>query len=363
LHVVFSLDAGGLENGVINVANRLNGEYEIHVACLDQPGRMAARFAQQDRLHRLERGEGFSIRAVARLARCIRATRPHVLHTHNLGPLIYGALASGLGRSIPILHGEHGQLTETDLEPKRLRQRRCFYRCARVIHTVSQGQAGELAACGLGAAKVKPVINGVDTSRFCPRDDLHCRARLGIPSEDLAIGMVGRFISSKRHETLIQAFEQVRSRGMPLHLLLVGAGGSEEECVRRRCQSSREAGFIHLFGFSEDPEHVYPALDLVVLPSVHEGLSNVVLEAMACGVPVLSHQACGSAEVIQSGVDGVVADLGSPELLAQELEQLVADRPRLRQFGQRAREKVMQSFSLERMSREYAALYDSLRRD
>ena len=84
---------------------------------------------------------------------------------------------------------------------------------------------------------------------------------------------------------------------------------------------------------------------------------------MSCGIPVLSHQACGSSEAIESGVDGVVEDLTSPELLAQELEHLLSDRARLRQLGQRARATVLQRFSLERMAQAYAALYDSLTSD
>jgi glycosyltransferase involved in cell wall biosynthesis len=219
-----------------------------------------------------------------------------------------------------------------------------------------------LSAHNLGAGKLKPIINGVDTSRFCPRDGHDRRSMLGIPPGHLTIGIVSRFGPYKRHDVLIEAFERLRGRGLPVHLLVIGAGGVEEERIKRHCQSSREAAFIHFGGFTPEPEHFYPALDLLVLPSITEGLSNAVLEAMACGVPVLSHNSCGSSEAIESGVDGLVADLGSPELLAQEMEHLLADRAKLRQLGQRARETVLQRFSLERMTREYAALYDSLSR-
>lgn len=361
LHVVFSLDAGGLENGIINVANQLDGRYEIYVACLEQSGRMAPRFTRADRLQVLNRARGFSIGTVLRLARCIRTTRPHVLHTHNLGPLIYGALSSMMRPGVPILHGEHGQFTAADLLPRRLRQRRWLYRAARMIHTVSQGQAQELAALGLGRGKVRAIINGVDTKRFCPISRPELRQSLGIPTTDLVLGMVGRFAPGKRHEPFIEAFEQLRNGGLPVHLILMGAGGACEERVRERCRSSRAAACIHLLGFSQEPERLYPGLDLLVLPSTHEGLSNVALESMSCGTPVISHCACGSSELIESGVDGIVADLGSVELLSRALGSLARDRARLQHLGERARAKVVEAFSLERMSNEYATVYDGLR--
>jgi len=360
LHVVFSLDTGGMENGVINVANHLAADFDVHVACIDQAGRMAARFARQDRLHVLERTGGFSLWATMRLVRCLRAVRPHVLHTHNLGPLIYGGLASGFGIRVPILHGEHAQLDDQDLEPKRLRQRRFFYRCARVIHTVSHGQARELAEHQLGAGKIRAVVNGVDVSRFCPRDGTAEREKWEIRSGQFVLGIVSRFGPHKRHDVLIAAFERLRAKGLPVQLVVIGSGGPEEERIRERCRSSAEASSIHWMGFSATPEMLYPLLDLLVVPSINEGMSNAVLEAMSCGRPVLSHTSCGSAEVIESGVDGVVADLTSPERLAGEVEGLLADPARLGQLGRSAREKVLAKFSLEQMSREYAALYRSL---
>lgn len=360
LHVVFSLDAGGMENGVVNVANRLAPDHDVHVACIDLAGRMATRLGRPDRVHVLGRGEGFSLGATWRLARCLRRVRPHVLHTHNLGPLIYGGLASGFGSRVPVFHGEHAQFDARDLHPRRLRQRRFFYRCAREIHTVSEGQVRELAAHRLGTGKVRAILNGVDTDRFLPGDGAGVRAQLGIPPGQVVLGIVSRFGAHKRHELLVDAFERLRSAGLPVQLVVVGAGGPEEARIRARCQSSREAASIHWMGFSGSPERLYPLLDLLVVPSVNEGLSNVVLEAMACGRPALSHGACGSSELIESGVDGWVADLSTPERLAMVAARLIEDPAALRRLGRNAREKVVARFSLERMSREYAAAYRGL---
>jgi glycosyltransferase involved in cell wall biosynthesis len=115
-----------------------------------------------------------------------------------------------------------------------------------------------------------------------------------------------------------------------------------------------------LLGFSDQPHSIYPAIDLLAVPSVNEGLSNVILEAMACGVPVLSHQACGSVEAITGGSDGVVADLGSAAALAAELANLLHRSDTLAAMGARARQTAVSRFSLSQMADQYAELYRQL---
>ncbi|MFM8469193.1 MAG: glycosyltransferase family 4 protein [Limisphaerales bacterium] len=92
-------------------------------------------------------------------------------------------------------------------------------------------------------------------------------------------------------------------------------------------------------------------------PSIFEGLSNAVLEAMACGVPCLAHTACGNAEVITSGSDGFLGALDSVDLLAAELHRVLANPAELSATGQRARARVMKDFSMDAMVRNYARIY------
>lgn len=313
LHVVFSLDAGGMENGIVNLANRLVGDFTIQVVCLEARGRMAERIKSSDTVRVLQKAPGFSVGTIRRLAAEIHRFRPHLLHTHNLGPLIYGSLATAFGQTVPILHGEHSQFSPEDLGPRRLAQRRIFYRSARHFHAVSQNLVQQLLAqkLGLTPARIQAIVNGVDTARFRPAPSGPARLSLNIPPGVPVIGIVGRFGPHKRHDLLLQAFEMIRARGSPAHLLIIGGGGPEEERVRRLCRTSPEAAAIHLPGFSSHPESLYPAMDLLAIPSVNEGLSNVALEAMACGIPVLSHPSCGSREVVCPDANGVVTDLSS----------------------------------------------------
>lgn len=361
LHVVLSLEPGGMENGVVNVANGLNvEEFDVQVCCLNRAGEFAARLRRPESVRVLGKPPGFSWRAALGLARLIAQVRPHVLHTHNLGPLIYGGLASGFGARCVVLHGEHSLLPPDDREPRRLRQRRWFYRACRRIHTVSAGSRDELVGLGFPGEKITVLLNGVDTERFCPASRAEARAKIALPGNALVLGIAGRFGPFKQHALLLEAFDRLAAQRPELHLLVVGDGGSERERVMTLARSSPAASRIHLAGLQHDLPPYYQAMDLLVVPSFNEGLSNVVLEAMACGVPALTHSLPGHAEVIEHGVDGWLAELSSAAKLGQELEKLLADRARLAKMGNVARSTVARRFSLGQMIANYASLYREL---
>lgn len=358
LHVVNSLEAGGMENGVVNMARALDpGAFEVHVACLERRGAFAERLPHPENVSVLGKSGGFSWQAVQALSREIARVRPHVLHSHNLGPLIYASLASWFGLACPILQGEHAELTAAEQVPRRLLQRHLFYRCCRKIHTVSHGMTRQLISFGFPRAKIETIVNGVDTDRFLPGDRTMARQKIGLPAEALVVGIVGRFGPFKGHSVLVDAFENSAHKFLDLHLLIVGGGGPEETRIRERVSQSPVSSRIHLVGLQADMRPYYQAMDLLVLPSVNEGLSNALLEAMACGIPALANAACGNNDVIENRVDGFVADINTPVLLGLQLEQVLQARQQLTSIGLAARRKVLQSLTIERMVAAYARIY------
>ena len=102
-----------------------------------------------------------------------------------------------------------------------------------------------------------------------------------------------------------------------LHLLVAGGGGELEDDIAFVAQKHSHGHRIHALGFLEDPLSCYQCLDLLVIPSANEGLSNCALEAMSCEVPVLSNLNCGSEELITDGQDGIVREINSPDALAK----------------------------------------------
>ena len=361
LHVQHSLEPGGMENGVVNIANALQPRgFEFHVACLSRTGDFASRMPDPALVQSLSKPDGFSLRTMIKLRRLIRQLKPDVVHSHNLGALIYAAGATLFGRTRPILHGEHGQPDDGPEAAKRDRQRRRLFRAARRVHTVSQSLLEHFLSAGFPAEKMIALVNGVDTERFKPADRDAARRDLSIPDETLTLVIVGRLIESKRHRLLFEALQILAQTHPQLLLLVVGDGGTDQAAIKEAAAASPVARMIRMEGFQADPRPYYRAADLLVAPSQIEGLSNVVLEAMACGLPPLLHDACGSDEVIDHGADGFVTDLSTKEMLAGAISDLLAGPQPLAEIGKRSRDKVVRKFSLEAMADAYENTYRQL---
>ncbi len=348
-----------MENGVVNVIRGLQGNgFAFGVACLTVAGPFRDRLPADVPVVELHKQGGISPRLVQRLARSLFDFRPHVVHTHNWAPLIYGVFARGLVGRFRILHGEHAQLSPAELLPRRLWSRRMLYRLVERVHTVSQAQRQELISLGFAASKIEAVINGVDVQKFVPAlDPAAAKSALGLPGDALVIGMVARFGLFKRHKELVQAFETIAERHPEARLLLVGGGGSLEQEVIHRVAASPCKDRIKLTGFMADPLPAYQAMDLLVVPSLNEGLSNAALEAMAARVPVLAHDACGNAELIGDSEAGWVRSLRSPEQMAEALNFCLGSSLKLTKNAKCARDRASRCFSLQSMTEGYRNLY------
>jgi len=359
LHVVFSLDPGGMENGIVNVTNQLPPEFVVEMACLERAGAFAERLKPGVGVHVLGKASGFQWRAVRWLRGLIKECGPHIVHTHNLGPLIYGGLAA-FGNKVKILQGEHAQLTAAERTPRRMFQRRVLYsRCAR-IHTVATEQLEELVGAGFPARKIVAIVNGVDNVRFAPGQRAVVRRALGLPVDAEIIGMVGRFGPFKRHDALLEAFAAIASQRPGSFLVLVGDGGPRRESVLAQIEAHPFRERIRWAGFQDNPVPWYQSFDVLAVPSVNEGMSNAVLEAMACGVAVVAHAACGHAEILGKAEAGVLADLSSEVELVKALVGML-DRPDdTVKLGLAARDVVCRGYSLEGMCDAYARCYREL---
>jgi glycosyltransferase involved in cell wall biosynthesis len=346
-----------MENGIVNISNGLDSsDYVTDVFCLERPGTFAPRLPHDSRLVVHGKPPGFSPGAVFGLRQAVLVTGADIVHSHNLGPLIYSVLATYLGRQCPIVHGEHSELVPDELRGKRRLQRKLGYRFCACLHTVSAESQRQISGL-CSAPKVRSIPNGVDTKRFRPRSRLESRAAAGLPENALVLGIVGRFGALKGHTVLIAAFTQFAAVNPKLHLLIVGSGGPAELETRELARSSPYSERIKFTGFQERPEELYPAMDLLVVPSMNEGMSNATLEAMASGVPVLSHESCGAREIITPGIDGWIGNCATIEGLSGCLAEVLSCSERHSGMGEAARAKAVESFSIERMVRSYAGLY------
>jgi glycosyltransferase involved in cell wall biosynthesis len=361
LEVVDTLDSGGMEQQLVSLINRLDPKhFAFEVCCLRHAGVNARKLNAGVPVHPLQKQEGFQWSAVRRMRGLLKA-RFDVVHTHNLAPLIYAALATSGGRAAPIFHGEHSQFNPSEFSAKRVWQRRFLYRCARAVHTVSTGQRNELLSAGIRHRHLVALLNGVNTEHFKPLPDASsraaARAALGLEGDGTFwMGIVARFGAFKRHADLLRAFEVLAPQHPHLRLLMVGDGGPEKDSVLAMAGGSRFSARIHWAGYQADPAPWYQVMDLLAVPSSNEGLSNTTLEAMASAVPVLSNDICGAPELIVEGEGGWVRDIGTVDKLAAEIATVVnLQDPARASAGRRGRERAMARFSWSAMAENYAA--------
>lgn len=212
---------------------------------------------------------------------------------------------------------------------------------------------------GVDIAHTRCLPNGVDTLRFQPISAERRRAgrlQLGIAEDAFVFGCVARMVPLKRHEDLIAAFAIIAEQHPDAILLLIG-GGPLLTALRAQIANAGLHSRVHLLGERSDIDALLPLLDGALSCSETEGMSNAILEAMACALPVIATAVGGSPELVADGETGVLVAARAPLQIAAAMRCLLSDRQRARRWGQQARERAECSFSLAAMVARYAQFY------
>jgi sugar transferase (PEP-CTERM/EpsH1 system associated) len=211
----------------------------------------------------------------------------------------------------------------------------------------------------LPARKVITIQNGVDVSRFGIGSSAEARQRLGISGDRLVIGTVGRLDPVKDQAGLIEAFSRLRGKHSEALLVIVGDGPCREPLAELTARLGLQDRVL-LLGERRDIPEILMALDVFVLPSVAEGMSNTVLEAMASGLPVVATRVGGSPELVEEGLTGRLVAPLDPTALAGAIDGYLEDTHLRVLHGKASRQRAVEHFDLHRMARAYADLYTSV---
>jgi sugar transferase (PEP-CTERM/EpsH1 system associated) len=364
-HIVFRFDYGGLENGLVNLINGLpSNEFRHCVIALTQASEFRRRIVHADAVvHELHKKPGKDPGAYFRLYRLLRAWRPQIVHTRNIGTMDCTAIAMLAGVRTRI-HGEHGwDIHDPDgTSRKYLAIRKVLGRLVNGFVAVSKDlERWLIKRVGIPENKVRRICNGVDTERFAPGGErIALASQPPLTAASVVMGSVTRFSEIKDPLNAVRAFliarEELLTRGIDLRLLMAGDGPLRGEALQL-LEGSGHGAAASLPGSCDDVPGLLSAMDIFVLGSRREGISNTLLEAMASGLPVIATQTGGNMELVQSGRTGAFADVGDPQGLARTIVIYAMDRDLRRRHGAAARQRATQEYSLARMLGDYHELY------
>jgi sugar transferase (PEP-CTERM/EpsH1 system associated) len=370
VHVIYALSTGGLENGLVNIINRMPpGRYEHVIVCITSADDFANRItADGTRVIELNKREGHDLGFYWRLWKLFRELRPDIIHSRNLAALETQLLSMGCP-GVKRIHGEHGREVG-DLDGtnwKYLAFRRCMRAFIyRYIPVSKDLECWLQNVVGVRPEMVRQIYNGVDHDRFSPHTvkplallPAHWR---GV-GDMLVIGTVGRLTPVKDQRTLLRAVARLCDSRPDLsgrlRLVIVGDGPLQRELQELVARLDLEA-VAWLPGDRADVPALLALMDVFVLPSLAEGISNTMLEAMASGLPVIATAVGGNLELIEDGFNGSLVPVGDSQALTKALGLLLEnDEERSRQAAN-ARQRVCQRFDWKRTVDAYLAVYDEV---
>lgn len=360
-------DTGGLENGVVNLVNHMPASaYRHAILAMTEVTEFRQRILRDDvEFISLHKPPGQGVWQYPKLYRIFRRLRPHIVHSRNLSAL--EAQAPAWAARVPArVHGEHGRdVGDLDGSNVRLQRARRLYRP--FVHhyiALSRDLAGYLATkVHVPPDAMTQIYNGVDTSRFQPaaQGPLPITGCPFDPAQHWLAGTVGRMQAVKDQTTLARAF--VRALAMApalrgrLRLVMVGDGPLRAE-AQAVLDEAGMADLAWLPGERGDIPDLMRGLHTFVLPSIAEGISNTILEAMASGLPVIATDVGGNADLVDDGRTGIIVPASDVDAMAEQLVALASAPDRARALGQAGRQRVVERFSLQAMVAAYQSVYD-----
>lgn len=363
LHLITELASGGAQSALLRLLAGLNrSRFCPVVACLYNGEGVVAQQIRALDIPVIDLGMTgkWRLDALGRLYWLLRREKPAILHTWmfhaNLPGRLVGRLAGAprivtSRRNVEIGGANRDRLTRWTAALD-----------DRVIAVCELARQAEIERAGAAPGKVVTIYNGVDPAAFAggdPQTRARVRQQWGIGAETLLIGTVGRLHPQKGFGDLLTALAALRAEFPESRLLLVG-DGELRAALEQQVQQLGLQERVSFTGTRSDVPDLLCALDLFVLPSLWEGLPNVILEAMASGLPVVATAVGGTPELVVDKVTGLLVPPSAPAALAGALAELMRQPLLRQQLGAAGRQRVIQHFALEQTVRATVQLYEEL---
>lgn len=340
--------AGGTQRQMIELLERLDRRrFHVHPVCFHDDGPWTRQVADLgDPIARFPihgfRRPGTALQLAA-FARWCRAHRIAVVHTWDIYSNIFGLPGAALA-GVPVRIGSRRGLGG----PSGVRRlQRAAYRAAHRMVANSRAAAEQLHADGVARERITVIPNGIELSRF-PEHQYAAHPK--------RIAMVACLREGKRIDVLVSAAPRILARHPETEFLIVGDGPCRDSLVGL-ARAAGVADRISFLGHRDDVPGVLAGSDVFVLPSDSEALPNVVIEAMAAGLPVVATRVGGIPELVEDGATGYLVPPGNSDAIAGALNALLADPDQAARMGRAGRRRIEETCSFDRMVEAFESLY------
>jgi glycosyltransferase involved in cell wall biosynthesis len=354
---------GGKDAVVFTLLTRLKaaGEYDVEVVCFRREIVYREFVGEGIPVHVLKMYWTFDLSALGRLASVVRDRRVDLIHTHDNKSHFLGRVV-GRRLGIPVISTFHGQ-TKFGLELN-IFKRTLYHWLVRKTDglvtrfiAVSSELRNELLRRGIEPCRISHIPNGIDADQFlASASAAPSREREGLPDEAYVVGIVGRLSGEKGHRHFLEAVAPLCRERRNLRCLVVGDGplraALESDVTKLGIREQ-----VVFAGFRRDIATMYALMDVVVLPSLGEGLPVTLLEAMAMGKPMVATRVGGVPEVIDDGRDGLIVPPANSDSLRVALDRMLQDTTFAERLGRAAAEKVRTRFSADLLARRTTEVY------
>jgi glycosyltransferase involved in cell wall biosynthesis len=380
LHLITRLDMGGSAQNTLLTCHNLSRQYEMIMVCgLSQESNMTAPEREAvDKQIEDARRNGVrviripslvrrisplnDVRALYDIVRLIKAETPDVVHTHTSKAGILGRLAARIAKVPTVVHTPHGHVFYGHFDPLISRIflwiEKLFAPLTDRVVTLTAGENRDYLELNVyPREKLVKIHSGVDIEKFkqVPDSAVEKKRSLGLGQDGLVVGFIGWLMPIKGPMHLLRAMATVWQDHDDTNLVLIGKGDLDV-ALRAEAMKMSANGRVNFLGWRSDIDAIMPLLDILVLPSLNEGMGRVLVEAMAAGKPIVASNVGGIPDLVQHEYNGLLVPPADDKALAAAIMQLINNPEKAKLMGQRGRERCHQ-FSVEAMTEKIDRLY------
>jgi len=366
LFIINGLGIGGAERNLYEYVKHLDRRrYHPRVCSVGQGGPLKEDFEKLDvEVVVFPKKHKFDFTLIYKVARYIRKSKVDIVVTILFYADVIGSIAAKLAKVPVIICWAAGS---TPRGSKNSGLRHIYsYRIIRYffdkIVSVSEGTRRFLIKERNIPPNLLTVIHyGVDVEKYKIMNLDQKRRELGVDGRDFVIGVVARLTKQKGHIYLIEAAKEIVKKYPNSKFLLVGDGPLRVMLEKKVAEYNLRDNFIFL-GFRDDVNQLLNVMDIFVLPSLWEGLPNVILEAMACGKPVVATAVDGTPEAVIDNETGILVPPKDPQALEEAIVRLLSNSSEMRRLGENSRKRIEEFFSINYQASRFEELYTQLLR-